>query len=713
MKKLLSFLFLLWGISVTQGVYATHIVRAPGSTIDIFNEIPIGGILTADTIFIEGGTGDITLQAGATDNSVYDWNIGTGSLTTFTVTFTYANATVTLSDGSKGRLVSCARDDTGVQYVWVVYRALPLKPTTPSGSTSVCAGTSTSYTSSSTNATGYQWYIDPSAAGTLSNATSATVTVNWTAGWTGDAELTVEGTKDATTSPLSDPLTVTVNDAPGQASITGDSFVKKGSSSVYTGTASNTPTSWSWFLNPTTGIATSTPSGDGTTLNFSATGNLTLTAQAHNGCGDGSISNDFAIEIVDVDGLQAENTQLKIDTATYRQQVRDSTTVINSLRTDVANLKIDTTLFASLVRFYRNDSIPELHGIITTVTGERDQALADNLVLQGQVDDLKIDTTLIRSINRYLEFDSIPGLHDSIAGLNLDITNLQNAYDQVVADSALAGANYRDSIGVLLDSIDYINSTNNTTLYLDSISELNTIIDGLVIQINDSTAVINSLRADIDQIIADSTATGIAYRDSIATLNLNITNLQSAYDQVVADSTAAGIAYRDSIATLNLNINTLTTQVDDLTTQVATLTANNTALQNQVNDLTNRIDGIATLLDVDESDIENQISILSQVYILSWEVTGVYTSVFETEIGTFEISLYPNPSPGEVFVKCDNIIQTIAIYDMQGSLIQQFDNINSTETSFIITRADMPVGTYIVRITNNQGQYTTNKIIFQ
>jgi len=110
-----KFLILSVFCIIVQGtIYATHIIKAPGSTTNIFSELPINDFLSPDTLFIEGGTGDIYLQAGEINNSLYDWDFGTGSISDFTITFTYANATQTLSDGSKGRVVSCVCPAKGI-----------------------------------------------------------------------------------------------------------------------------------------------------------------------------------------------------------------------------------------------------------------------------------------------------------------------------------------------------------------------------------------------------------------------------------------------------------------------------------------------------------------------------------------------------------------------------------------------------------------------
>jgi len=125
MKNIRILIFCLLGIA-SQASFAFHIVKAPGSTTDVFGEFPIRDILEADTLFIEGGTGDIYLTAGTVDDADwYDWNIGTGSLQTFQITFGYINATADMSNSAKGRLIAVSKVKSGIgydQYLYVIYR---------------------------------------------------------------------------------------------------------------------------------------------------------------------------------------------------------------------------------------------------------------------------------------------------------------------------------------------------------------------------------------------------------------------------------------------------------------------------------------------------------------------------------------------------------------------------------------------------------------
>jgi len=769
MKRILFFLS-FWVIMI-QGIYATHIVKAPGSTTDIFSELPINDFLNPDTLFIEGGTGDIILQAGTVNNSTYDWDFGTGSISTFTITFTYANATQTLPDGSKGRVVSCARIDVGVQYIMVVYRNLPLKPTTPSGSTSVCAGTIENYSSTSTNATSYQWYLDPVEAGTLTNETTGTVTVNWNSSWTGDADLTVKGIKDANESPLSDPLTVTVATVPTKPVITGDPFVKKGSSIIYTGSSVGA-VNWTWVMTPND-LATATPSGQNVTLDFSSTGTFNLTAQAHNTCGDGIVSDNFNVEIVDISSMETEITQLKADTTLYRQQTRDSsavaqnlrlrladsTAVINGLRTNnnllqgqVADLEIDTVLYKSVIRFLENDSIPELHGIITTVTGERDAALTANATLTTQLatvtqerDDALADVATLTTQLATAISERDDALAD-VATLTTQLATAISERDDALADVATLTTQLATAISERDDALADVALLQTQVSNLEQeVADLQAIIDGgmqdlldqidqleadkLVLQgqVDDLTDQVATLTASntslqtqvnslTDQVATLTTSNSSlqtqvnSLTDQVATLTASNTSLQTQVNSLtdqVATLTASNSSLQtqvnsltDQVATLTASNSSLQTQVDDLTNQVATLTASNTALQGQVDDLTGQV---ATL--------NEQLEIYSQVYILSWEVEDVTTHIFETEIGNFSVSLYPNPSPGVIFVSCTEEVKEVKIFNLQGQLIKEFI-VNSFETSFTMTRADMPIGTYLVHIKTSKGN-STHRIVFQ
>jgi predicted RNase H-like nuclease (RuvC/YqgF family) len=138
----------------------------------------------------------------------------------------------------------------------------------------------------------------------------------------------------------------------------------------------------------------------------------------------------------------------------------------------------------------------------------------------------------------------------------------------------------------------------------------------------------------------------------------------------------------------------------NLNNEITSLKEENSSLVKQVSDLEN-----------DVAELEEQLSILSQVYILTWDVEDVTTHAFQTEIGNFEISLYPNPSPGEVFISCTEMIEEVRVFNLQGQLLKQFD-VNDYETSFTVNRSQMPVGTYLVHIKTAKGN-STHRMVFQ
>ncbi len=95
-------------------------------------------------------------------------------------------------------------------------RPLPETPTTPTGDTQHCQGQvflTDYYTTPSANATGYQWLIEPSAAGTISGI-STTGTVTWNQSFSGTANISVKAMNNCMESPFSSPLQVTITAVP-------------------------------------------------------------------------------------------------------------------------------------------------------------------------------------------------------------------------------------------------------------------------------------------------------------------------------------------------------------------------------------------------------------------------------------------------------------------------------------------------------------------
>lgn len=635
MKKVLLLALICFAIEAT----GSKIVKTPGSTTDVFTEFALRSVMAADTLIIEGGTGDITLQAGPIDDgSPYHWDMGSEYLSTHSVNFTYLHATNTLTNGAKGLLIAISRGSPAQsQYLWVVYQNLPLKPSKPMGETVVCNGSNSSYTSASVNATSYEWQLTPAGAGNLQNETTSSVSVSWNSTWTGTASLSVKGVNAGNYSPLSELLTVEVNATPSKPSISGSSLADKGSTKIYLATAENA-TSWEWYINPQ-GIVNSTSSGNTTSIDFTETGTFNITANATNTCGTGPLSDAFTVTVVAISGLQAQVDQLVADTTSKGLSYRET---IANLKVDNANQLLD---------------IENLTSVNSNLSTKVDSLTLANEGLQGEVDVLSADNKVleIEIVTLYTETDSL--------------RNVVFEKDFIIDDQKVEIQEYLSTITDLEDQL--------YTLEL-SISSLE---DEIVYLTSENQDLENELNEILLQIIR---------------LEYEVDNLQT---------TNADL--QSQITLLNAKVNALRTLVDDLMTtnqrlvgENNGLTTTNASLQHQVNTLQTTI-----------TELEQQIANLSQVYVLSWEVENVTTHVFETEIGNFSISLYPNPSPGEVFISCTELVEEIKIYNLQGQLLKQ-EVVNSYETSFTVNRSQMPIGTYLVHIKTAKGN-SIHRIVFQ
>jgi len=573
MKKS-KFVYLCLGVIFSSTLYATNIIKAPGSTTDIFTELTIRSSSEADTLFIEGGTGDIYLQAGPTDDGAYSWDKGTGELTTYSIPFSFADATETLEDGSNGRLVSVSRTNPDqTQYVWVAYRSLPIKPTTPIGNSTVCAGTNSTYTATSLNAESYEWFLNPEEAGIISDGTTSEATISWSSLYLGEATITVRGINGVYSSSISDPKTITVSAIPPKPDISGDCFVKMASTSIYTGVSAGASI-WTWVLNPASGMATSTPSENLTNLSFADAGTLSLTLQTQNACGTSLLSDAIEIEVFDSEIVPTLISQ--IDALSIER---------NSLQTQVDELVADTSEYGLLIH--------DLNDEVASLLNENTLLMSDNNVLTEDNSNLKI---------------------------------------QVADQSAI---------------IDDLSTTNE--ILTTQNNELNAWVENQKNEIAD-------LQTQIDELI---------------TLNSEL--------QLEADI-------------LNFTNEYLQSDNDRLTQENEGLTSDNVTLNSTI-----------------ESQL-TELELLRKVYILSWSVESVTTQVFETTVGDFSISLYPNPTPGEVNIICSEIMKSLQILNIQGQVVAEKE-LNNTSTSFTVNRAEMPVGTYFVRIVTTRGVATHKLII--
>jgi len=586
-------------ILVSHSIFATNIIKSPGSTTDVFNELSIQNIFNADTLIIEGGFNDIYLHAGSSDNgSPYCWDIGTRSETTYQITFSYTDATRSLSDGRKGALIAISRSNpVQNQYIWIIYNDLPLKPSTPTGANSACLGTNSNYSTSSTNADSYEWLINPTEAGTLVNETTNTVTVNWSNSWKGEAYLKAKGVKGGDKSPFSDSLTIHVMDVPDKPNISGSSILEKGETATFYGT-SNNAIDWEWLVDPK---PTNTTLADNQiNIEFADTANYILIARTNNTCGNSSYSDNFAIKVFDLLGLQNQILQLQTDTLIYKDLIVD--------------LQSENVILL--------DSVDKINAANDDLQIQVEEFSSENTILLSQVNNLTLQTDSLLVVNDNLE--------------------------SIIAD-------YKEQVSFLTK---------------DNV-ELQEQVDTLLIAYNDLSQQVEELTIDYNNLNAEV----------LPIINENI----ALKEQV------------DSIKNVN----------DALQIEVSDLTASVVSMEILLKDLlaanSELIDSIGKL--------EEQIIILSQVYVLSWEVEEVITKVFETEVGNFSISLYPNPSPGVIYIDCTEEIKEVKIYNLQGHLVKQFA-VNNIETSLTVYQDDMPKGIYLIHIKTNKGN-SIHKIIFQ
>jgi PKD repeat protein len=140
----------------------------------------------------------------------------------------------------------CDQDMVGNAYIYVIHA--PAEPATPSGPTVQCNNNEnvTYTTTETTGATSYTWSLSPSNAGTITG-NSITATVNWNDEFSGMANISVAGVNSCFTGPVSDNLSVTVNETP-QPAISGDQDVCDWEPGLVYSTASVEGSTYTWEI---------------------------------------------------------------------------------------------------------------------------------------------------------------------------------------------------------------------------------------------------------------------------------------------------------------------------------------------------------------------------------------------------------------------------------------------------------------------------------
>ena len=201
----------------------------------------------------------ITLVSGAT---TYTWTLPSGWSGSSSTT---AISTTAGSSGTISVTANNAQCSSPAQTLAVTVNTIPAAPATITGSSSVCASTSQTYTAATvTGATSYIWTLPSGWSGS-----STTATINSTAGTAG-GNITVEASNSCGTSPAQS-ISVNVTVPPAQpASITGNTNVCLGTYETYSIPALSGATSYAWTLpsgwsgsSSTTSITATTATGGG------------------------------------------------------------------------------------------------------------------------------------------------------------------------------------------------------------------------------------------------------------------------------------------------------------------------------------------------------------------------------------------------------------------------------------------------------------------
>jgi hypothetical protein len=156
--------------------------------------------LGADQTFCQGSS--VTLDAGSGFAS-YLWNTGATSATINADDNTSGEYWVEVTDAN-----NCSNRDT----IYLTIDPLPVLAGIVSGPTSVdnYLGLPSDFVASaSTFATSYEWQLEPVSAGTISG-TGLSAQVTWSAGFTGNADVTLRGVNDCGAGPYSQKYTVEV-----------------------------------------------------------------------------------------------------------------------------------------------------------------------------------------------------------------------------------------------------------------------------------------------------------------------------------------------------------------------------------------------------------------------------------------------------------------------------------------------------------------------
>jgi subtilisin-like proprotein convertase family protein len=228
-------------------------------------------------------TYSITAVTGATG---YTWTVPTGATINSGQGTTSISVTFGTTGGNVGVVATNACGNSPIRNRAITVNNPPAQPTAISGTTTVCANSTNTYSITAvTGATSYTWTVPT---GATINSGQGTTSVSVTLGTTGgNISVTADNTCGSSTAQTS---TITVNSAPAQpGTISGNNNICSGSTITYSIAAVTGATSYTWTV-PT---GATINSGQGTTsisITFGTTGG-NVGVVAINACGNSPIRN--------------------------------------------------------------------------------------------------------------------------------------------------------------------------------------------------------------------------------------------------------------------------------------------------------------------------------------------------------------------------------------------------------------------------------------
>ena len=274
---------------------------------------------------------DISISGDSTTNAVANFtvtslNVCTGISTTFTNTslnatsYTWKENEVVISNSQNliktfttagsYTIKLIATDGVTTDSISQVINVIstPTQASTPTGPTSVCtnsSSTSNFSTTSLADATSYIWTMNPSNAGTT-NSTTNNATITWSSSYSGVVYVKVKATNTCGDGNASDTVPTSVSAIPANATTpTGSDIlcINPNNTSYNTSAITNAIT-YQWILSPSNaGTISNTGTSALVDWNNAFTGNVTLTVNGSNSCGNGIVSPALNIVINDIPGV--------------------------------------------------------------------------------------------------------------------------------------------------------------------------------------------------------------------------------------------------------------------------------------------------------------------------------------------------------------------------------------------------------------------------